>query len=564
MTKTPTHAAWSSRNLLQTLLDVPSLPVYVQQMPAVTLSRLIDRIGLEDSGELLEIIGPEQMNEVLSVSLWRRPAPGQMEVLDIEIFLRWVRTWLLEGEETMARRLLEMQEDLLVSLATPLFLVRTWDDEDLPGGVEFIFDEYRIYRRSESHWPLIEEMLLALWQYQPDFILRILARCDREQAAAGQNLPGIANKSSLYEDIAFEREDRRTHAGYVDPVHASVFLASASSRSLAELRDQHTYDYGTMEYFSRQAQRLTRLSSPTSSAAQDIAPSYQIANSGNRTKGKNETSSADMVSVGEISKEFEKLDATLRHAGVILSPTGPFALLAAPDSHTGASDSSTSTLLEQAFIKLARDAPIASSRRLSELAYVSNIVMIEMRVQGHGFSESDAARFAVSTANLGACWLLDNITDSDDSPSSVQRMLENEPGIVRLFQIGYRLLCDIPEQCARALENVPLSHPGDDTDFTHDEVYGMSRANTLASLIRRKQFDLARSRIDDLIGVIDSVECVALKTLIDSTPCFPCQLDSINGKPLIYVNKASRYISTLVDLHHITEFLMGLPTLSQG
>jgi hypothetical protein len=61
---------------------------------------------------------------------------------------------------------------------------------------------------------------------------------------------------------------------------------------------------------------------------------------------------------------------------------------------------------------------------------------------------------------------------------------------------------------------------------------------------------------------MDNAACIALKTLIDSTPCFPRLLAPCDGAPPVYANKRYRYISTSADLYRITEFLDSLPALS--
>lgn len=557
MKKIPALRMEAGDGLLEALLKVPSLPAYIQRLPAVTLDRLIERVGLEDCGELLQTVGSEKMNEVLAVSLWTRSAMGKTDALNVSRFVQWVQTWLLDGEETMARRVADMEDELLVCLLKELFQVRIWgggnisDDDNTGDGnntgdeVDLVFEEYRIYRSSERHWYVVEEMLMTMWARHPDFTLRLLGRCEQDQSAATQVSSGIGS-DARHEDLAYAREIKRAQAGYVDPVAACAFLIHARSHSLAELRDQRAYDFFTAEYFVRQARNLQRQSaSPARSDGRRWLP-RQIANDQDLTDSTKDGSGLiDRGAATATPEEFAVLDSILRDEGIIGYNNGSRALLAAPGGGIEESDSKSSTLIERAIVQLARHDPVVSSQRLVELAYLSNIVVVDMKIQGREFSESDAARFAVATANLGACWLLDDMDMPGDPLSSICRVLESEPGIVRLFQIGYQLLCEIPEQCAQALERVLRSRP---------------RRSAVINLIRQKQYSAARSAIERLADVSDNATCVALNILVDSSPCFPSMLDG-QAMCSMYVDKSSRYVGTTEDLQFIADFLDRLQDL---
>jgi hypothetical protein len=69
----------SSTRLLMRILDRPELLAAVRELPAPVLGRLIDRVGLEDAGELVALATTEQLQGVFDQDLWRAAAPGEDE-----------------------------------------------------------------------------------------------------------------------------------------------------------------------------------------------------------------------------------------------------------------------------------------------------------------------------------------------------------------------------------------------------------------------------------------------------------------------------------------------------
>ena len=62
-----------SSKLLKTLLDNPELPTFVERLEAPTLYKLIERIGLEDSGPLIEFTTDRQLRSILGSQAARQP-----------------------------------------------------------------------------------------------------------------------------------------------------------------------------------------------------------------------------------------------------------------------------------------------------------------------------------------------------------------------------------------------------------------------------------------------------------------------------------------------------------
>ena len=64
LTSLPRTQRASSTQLLLRILDRPELVAALRELPAPVLGRLIDRVGLEDAGELVALASSEQLQGV--------------------------------------------------------------------------------------------------------------------------------------------------------------------------------------------------------------------------------------------------------------------------------------------------------------------------------------------------------------------------------------------------------------------------------------------------------------------------------------------------------------------
>lgn len=102
-----------SRALLTRILDQPNLVAAIQALPAQALGRLIDHVGLEDSGEIVALATTEQLRRIFDNDLWRSERPGKDESFDAGRFALWLEVMLEAGEEFAAGKLAELPEDLV-------------------------------------------------------------------------------------------------------------------------------------------------------------------------------------------------------------------------------------------------------------------------------------------------------------------------------------------------------------------------------------------------------------------------------------------------------------------
>lgn len=538
--RAPTRDAGS---LLRKLSGNANLPTYIRQLPAPALTRLIDDVGLEDSHEILALVTPEQLRQVLSTALWTGGRPGREEILDLDQFMRWLGVWMENGERTLVQRVLELGADFTVMcFARLLTAVDRTTEGRQERGVEI--GHYMIFPRQEKHWHKVVDALTTLWHHEPDFTLGLLRRCSFERSILSEDASENAATGTLYEDIAAERSAQRAGAGYVDPIQASVFLMTAKTTQLRELFQQQTYDANTAEYLGKQ-QRLVTRTARDEQTHRPEPPSDE--------GGSTPTARVDETAARE-QRAFEELDSLLRDAGILEPPSQATPLLT--DQRTGPA---RSELVEGALAALASRRPEVASRRIGELAYLSNVLISGAEAQGKGFSETQAARVAIATANLGATYVLGPSRQPGVDVERVNELLEQDPGVVRLFQIGYHLLCRVPGRVCEAVygaKAVQARRPGHVVIMEMDAVLGSSR---LTDLVKDGLYGEAKSLIDGLSAVMEAAACVALRILIDPTPCFPKVLGGGGDSEVVYVDRGYRPVSTIEDLERIAEFLDDLP-----
>ena len=89
----------TSTKLLLRILERPGLVAAVRELPGAVLGKLIDRIGLEDAGELVALASTAQLERVFDDDLWRAERAGGDETFRPERFALWLRVMLEAGED---------------------------------------------------------------------------------------------------------------------------------------------------------------------------------------------------------------------------------------------------------------------------------------------------------------------------------------------------------------------------------------------------------------------------------------------------------------------------------
>src|SRR5258707_257216 len=179
-----------SRRLLARILAQPERVKAVQALPPRALLALIDRVGLEDAGEIVAMATVEQLERMFDDDLWRSPKPGEDERFDPARFSLWLEVLLEAGSAFAADPLAELDEGLLAVALQAHVLVIDLDElvltaidpqleKALESGPSVEFDQYRAIGRRHDGWDTLVAALTTLDERHPDVLRRLLERLCR-------------------------------------------------------------------------------------------------------------------------------------------------------------------------------------------------------------------------------------------------------------------------------------------------------------------------------------------------------------------------------------------------
>jgi hypothetical protein len=381
----------SSTQLLLRILDRPELVAAVRELPATVLGSLIDRIGLEDAGELVALATSEQLQGVFDRDLWRAAAPGEDERFRPERFALWLEIMLESGEDFLVEQLCALPRDLLALAVHRLVLVVDMDalgqgfiapsEEqqrleralDMPLFEEW--DEFRLLARDPMQWDAVWTAVLALDRDHHELLRAILSQCCALSAEYVEEQGGwlevLTSEEMLEGDVAGEREERRAAEGFVAPADARSFLELARRGD-----DLSTRDPVTKAYFR---------------ALASGKPAPPIAER------------SDLVSVLEEAAVIEPA----RQAPIAALMAGPEAAQPKPVQ-----------LLQAALIELRSQHEEVFSQRTLELGYLANVLIAGSR--GRRPRPVEALEQAIAVCNTG----LERALGADRSLARAVALLE--------------------------------------------------------------------------------------------------------------------------------------------
>jgi hypothetical protein len=366
-----TALAASSSALLARLLETPDLPRRIAALEPAALGRLIDRVGLEDAGELVAFATTEQIAHLFDEDLWTNERPGEEERFDGRRFGVWLEVMLESGDAALAQRLVELPEDLVtLAFHDRMHVLRVDElfarmseleereadalEKALANQLSEELDEFQLIARNAEGWDAVLSAILALDRDHHDFVVRLLDRCAALTSSRVDDEGGLyevlSESETLTEDVAGDREDRRAEAGHVAPSAAAAFLKLAEQPLAASDAAKTARDPLTRAYFRR-------LGAPAATAAP-------------RSRGAGK-------------KEWPRLLGPSPGAGV--ASKGP-----APELP-----------LARALRDLAGTDPAAFALRAEELAYVANVLLAGASIDGDRLRPADAAQAALAYVNLG-------------------------------------------------------------------------------------------------------------------------------------------------------------------
>jgi hypothetical protein len=411
----------SSTQLLMRILDRPELVAAVRELPAPVLGSLIDRIGLEDAGELVALASSEQLQGVFDQDLWRAAAPGEDEQFRPERFALWLEIMLEGGEAFLIEQLCALPRDLLTLAVHRLVLVVDMDalgqkffapSEDqqrleraLDASLFEEWEEFRLLARDSMQWDMLWTALLALDRDHHDLMRAILEHCCALSSEYIEERGGLyevlTSEEMLEGDVAAEREDRRAVEGFVAPADARSFLELAQRGEQLDTRDPVTKAY----FRARTSEKPAR---PVESAAR--ASSAKLS-----------------VPAGDVSRLVELLEDA---AVIETAHKPPIAALTAGPAAAKEAEKPTS-LVQAALVELRSQEDATFSQRIEELGYLANVLIAGS--SGRRPRPVEALELAIAICNAG----LERALGADRSLARAVALLSNTPAD-QLFRGGYR------------------------------------------------------------------------------------------------------------------------------
>jgi len=401
-------------NLLNRILESPGLVDAVRTLRPEVLGRLIDRIGLEDSAEIVSLATTEQLSGIFDGDLWKSKRPGLDETFNIRRFALWLEVMLEAGGDFAADKLCELPDELLMLGLGSLILVINIDelglqqcDEDEDGWMLdkaldaclcHEFDDLMVISKDHSSWDTTLGILLALEKNHFDNLYRVLERIRRASAGYIDSSGGLYNvltaDEMLESDASADREDRRAREGFIAPSSAAAFLRLARESDLSVIVRSTTPDPVTKAYF------------------RDLGPTV-LATPAGRQKDINRSKSD--LKLLNLLKEAEVVKATPRTR--LLSGKGK----------TDKTDTAYKTYLTS----LGTSDPESYEIRMEELAYLANVLMAGSSTKGRRYRQIEALEKAVEVCNTGLEYLL---AGKDRKPEQ-----SYDSSAVKLFMIGWKL-----------------------------------------------------------------------------------------------------------------------------
>jgi hypothetical protein len=371
--------------LVRRAIDEPAIVQTVRSLDVVQLESLVRAVGLEDAGELLAMVTPEQFVGLVDEDLWRGRGVG--EEFDHARFVTWLEVLFEGGDALVVERLRTLSEETLALAFSGQLIVIDSDtlgiglagasaheaelaEKALDACLYLELGNYTLVARDPLGWDIAVAALLALDQRDHAMTERILeacARADTEHLEDGGLYELLTAAQTLAEDALDDRERRRSARGFVSRADAEAFLRTAEQTPVGgplPARDPITH-----AYFRELDAHAMESSSPAS------APD---------------------------------LDALMRELGI--TPTTHRAL----PEHTHAELLAAMRALPP---DLLRD-------REGELAYLANVLVASTR----GHSPFDAAQRVLSTCARG----LESLVERGEKPEKIV----HEVGCDVLFRIG--------------------------------------------------------------------------------------------------------------------------------
>jgi hypothetical protein len=531
----------SSAGLRRAIVNSSALPALLQRLHPKVIGRLIGEIGLHDAGELMALMPRKKLLAVFDESIWKRPVAGVDEVLDGNELIDWLEVWIDVGDAFTAECLAAMSDDYLTLCMARLIRVddagalahrRYENDEVLDDELDEVheqcdhFGPYLVYNLEVDQGDIVRAVLNAFWSDAPDRLLRILSNLAGHESMLTQG----ASAGTVDHDMAFERHSHREHQGYVTASGARAFLAFGTTASLEELFMLAEYDNESRRHLSRRDDTVGQHNPVAAEASDEI----DVEDKSDESPIAEEITEAELPSHELDGRAAEELQAWLQ----FLQPA-PSSATFLLEHHGTDHRLPLLSLVDE----LAMEDYDAFEQCERELAYLANVVITGLRSNAAALSADSARNMALATCNLGLELLRATELSAD---------LAREPGLIRLFLIGWRSVNELHERVRQAFERAAsIPRPAGPRHHWLGEQVRVA-LNDLASALAKRNFAAAREAALLLSIAFDRSSCRDVALLLDEIPRFPERLQGA-AQP-----RGARWLESIEDLNRVVALLASL------
>jgi hypothetical protein len=540
----PKHRAsrsTSSRSLAKIQRD-PALPALVQSLTPGALAQLCIRIGVSDATEIMALASAQQLVQALDATLWRSPRPGRPEVFDRSELMAWLAAWLEVGEDFTGGALARVpDEDLVLYLSSVLRVSshemwgfeRSTEIEDLdriyaPSYHESAYGPYVVTAIVDEDWEVVRATLDVLWQREPARVLHLLSQLSADESM----LAPQKNRESSNDDFLSSRESARERGGHVTASGARAFLAFGDAQSLDDLAALREHDLETRRHLSAIG-NLSGQSVP--GTAEQEEPVERLLAS--------EDPAMDAEALQQEARTgraaVQAIRAELQAHGLLDAPPSQRLL-----THSGPGKSLP---LIESLVQLSSSDPAALDARARELAYLANVLLVGVALNGTAMSAADARQAALSLCNLGFELL----------KKRQEELSGREPGLVRLFLVGRAALRDVPDRLVRAfscaLDRLKAVNPVPGHDWLVAEA--QAAFDDLRRAVARRDLAAAREAMTLMGFFFDSRSCRRAVALLEEIPRLASAADG---------TAALAWIESRRDLAALSRLLEGIQIKGHG
>ena len=574
---------------LARLLDTPFFARVVPHLAPETLHQLIQYRGLDACGELVTSATPAQLTSLLDLDLWRHAQPGRDEQFDVDRFGEWLEVLVNTGDSVAARTVAALDKHLVIvglsrylrvfdpgtfeptesSDDEPMDRNEMMNSETIGDVLESEVGGYLVRAQRTDAWDAIVTLLVTLETEHNPYFHAVMQGCRR----LSNSTPEIDGLDDLLmapeqhlQDVAIEREQRRSRLGYATPADARAFLQMARQPQHTPQRASAAIAINPIAraYFRAAEEEPDSTPEDTSAGAPESAPHHDATDVSAPAFA---TASARQVrGDDDIPTSIHGVIELLAEAG--LMPERPRALLEAADEDPRAT---RLPLLRRLIEFVVHHDETAYLTRSRELAFLANTLLAGSSVQSRPFTPQEASDAAACICNLGLeCWPARWPAATSHGASSPRELDTAMPpdaflvdhDLVAAFEVGWSVLYqDVSLFVADQLISTLADLDCVDADTRH----GLRALRRQLAKQREAGTPWLARDAADVLAMLDMTAWISVLGLLDECPILPAALTAILERRTTSVSPtAFEFISTTAQIGDIRLFMRTLPGVLSG